>query len=59
MKLWLTIFTSLLLTASVSAQSDSGYLDIGRIRLKEDFTQVTRIKAEDISRLSFLSLLCL
>lgn len=52
----LTFFTLLLFTPTASAQSDSGYLDIGRLQLKKEFTQVTTIKAADIARIPFLSL---
>lgn len=56
MKPLLTVFTFLLCTEFAFAQSDSGYLDLGRLRLKKEFTQVTHIKADDIARLPFLSL---
>lgn len=56
MKPLLTIFAFLLLIQAASAQSDSGYLDIGRLQLKKEFTQVTTIKAADIARMPFLSL---
>ncbi len=55
MKPLLTIFTSLLLIQSVSAQSDSGYYDIGRMQLKKEFTQVTIIEATDLARIPSLS----
>ncbi|MCO5236734.1 MAG: hypothetical protein M9933_10745 [Chitinophagaceae bacterium] len=55
MKPLLTIFASLLLIQAVSAQSDSGYYDIGRMQLKKEFTQVTIIEAADLARIPFLS----
>ncbi|MBN8860933.1 MAG: hypothetical protein J0H29_21255 [Sphingobacteriales bacterium] len=56
MKQLRTIFAFLLLAQAASAQSDSGYLDIGRLQLRKEFTQVTTIKAADIARMPFLSL---
>ena len=56
MKPLLTVFVFLLLAQAASAQSDSGYFDIGRLQLKKEFTQVTTIKAADIARMPFLSL---
>lgn len=56
MKPLLTVLIFLLLAQDASSQSDSGYLDIGRLQLKKEFTQVTTIKAADIARIPFLSL---
>lgn len=47
----------LLLSAYTSyAQSDSSFIDLGRIKLKKEFTQTTVIRAEDIAKLPTMSI---
>jgi hypothetical protein len=53
----LLLFLATLICAQVAfAQSDSTYLDVGRLRLQKAFTQSTTIKAADIARMPFINL---
>ncbi len=56
MKSFPIAFALLLFTATVSAQSDSAWFDMGRIRLNKAFTQATTIRTSDIARIPFLNL---
>jgi len=38
---------------SAHAQTDSSYLDLGRIKLRKDFTQTVTIKGADLQRMPF------
>ncbi|MBX3242746.1 MAG: hypothetical protein KIT80_03510 [Chitinophagaceae bacterium] len=49
-------FVFLLFAEITLAQSDSAYLDIGRLQLKKEFTQATIIRAADIARAPSLNL---
>lgn len=56
MKPLLLVLTLFCLLQTTFAQNDSAHFDLGRLRLKKDFTQATVIRAEDIARLPFLNL---
>ncbi len=51
-----TILFIVILSLSVKAQSDSTYLDLGRVKLRRDLTQHVIIKGEDLEKLPFTNL---
>src|SRR3712207_3784358 len=54
---YLLVLLLLLLSFQYSAaQTDSLYLDLGRMKLRRDFTQAVTVKAKDLEKLSFTNL---
>lgn len=47
--LCLSVFTTM-------AQNDSSYLDLGRVKIRKDFTQTVTIKGTDLEKMPFSSI---
>lgn len=56
MKSLLLIIATIISVQVTFAQSDSTYLDLGRLRVQKAFIQSTTIKATDIARMPFVNL---
>jgi hypothetical protein len=52
----LLLILALVYSSNAEAQNDSLYLDLGRIKLRKDFTQSITIKGSDLERMPFANL---
>lgn len=52
----LLFILALVYSSNVQAQNDSTFLDLGRIKLRKEFTQSTTIKGSDLERMPFTNL---
>ena len=50
---YLLVLSFLLIYGSASAQTDSAYFDLGRVKLRKDFTQHVTIKGRDLEYMQF------
>lgn len=50
------LILTLIFSSNVQAQNDSLYFDLGRIKLRKEFTQSTTIKGSDLERMPFTNL---
>lgn len=56
MKCFSLILSGMFACAVANAQSDSTYIDLGRMRARKEFTQTTVIKASDLAQMPFTDL---
>lgn len=56
MKVFNLMLCGMLACAVANAQTDSTYLDLGRMRARKEFTQTTVIKASDLAQMPFTNL---
>jgi hypothetical protein len=56
MKYFNFILFGMLVCAGASAQTDSTYIDLGRMRARKEFIQTTVIKASDLAQMPFTTL---
>ncbi|MDH7461495.1 hypothetical protein QEG73_09400 [Chitinophagaceae bacterium 26-R-25] len=56
MKLLNLMLCGMLACSVANAQTDSTYLDLGRMRARKEFTQTTAIKASDLAQMPFTNL---
>lgn len=52
----LLVILALVYSSNVQAQNDSLFLDLGRVKLRKEFTQSTTIKGSDLERMPFTNL---
>jgi hypothetical protein len=53
---YLLVLIFFFIYGSTSAQTDSGYFDLGRVKLRKDFTQHVTIKGSDLEHMQFARL---
>lgn len=52
----IALASAIYLCGTLTAQTDSSLLDLGRVRIKKEFTQHITIKSEDLARMPFTNL---